>query len=84
MIGGDCNAPAGDGALCAWSPRLHDAFSGAGRGWGATVLNALPVLRFDQLWCSEQLQPIAVWSVKTQHSDHRLVVGDFGIAPAGN
>ena len=77
LIGGDCNAPSGDGALLVWSLRLHDAFNSGGRGWGATVLNVLPVLRFDQLWCSDHLDAVAVWSVKTQYSDHRLVVGDF-------
>ena len=77
LIGGDCNSPSGDGALNVWFSRLHDAFNAAGRGWGATVLNGLPVLRFDQLWCSENLVAIAVWSEKTHHSDHRLVVGDF-------
>jgi len=79
MIGGDCNAPGGDGALQVWSWRLQDAFDAAGRGWGATVLNVLPVLRFDQLWCTDHVQTVAVRSVKTQYSDHRLVVGDFGI-----
>ena len=77
LIGGDCNSPSGDGALDVWHPRLHDAFITSGRGWGETVLNGRPVLRFDQLWCSENLEAIAVWSVKTHHSDHRLVVGDF-------
>ena len=81
LIGGDCNAPSGDGALRVWSLRLHDAFTVSGLGWGATVLNAVPVLRFDQLWCSDDLEAVAVWSVKTQHSDHRLVVGDFNMAP---
>jgi endonuclease/exonuclease/phosphatase (EEP) superfamily protein YafD len=80
LIGGDCNAPAGDGALNVWSQRLHDAFASVGLGWGGTVLNALPALRFDQLWCSDNVTPIAVWAMKTQYSDHRLVVGDFEVA----
>jgi endonuclease/exonuclease/phosphatase (EEP) superfamily protein YafD len=79
LIGGDCNAPSGDGALHVWFWRLHDAFSAAGLGWGSTVLNGIPVLRFDQLWCSDNLEAIAMWSVKAQYSDHRLVVGDFNI-----
>jgi vancomycin resistance protein VanJ len=79
LIGGDCNAPAGDGALQTWAFRLRDAFGTAGRGWGATVLNGSPVLRFDQLWCSIEIKPRAIWSARTEHSDHRLVVGDFAI-----
>ena len=82
VIGGDCNAPAGDGALQVWKPRLDDAFGSAGRGWGATVLNRFPVLRFDQLWCSDELTATRVWSAPTQNSDHRLVVGDFNLLPA--
>jgi endonuclease/exonuclease/phosphatase (EEP) superfamily protein YafD len=79
LLGGDDNAPSRDGALDTWSPRLHDAFRSAGLGWGGTVLNASPALRFDQLWRSHHFRPLAVWSVKSAHSDHRLVVGDFCI-----
>jgi vancomycin resistance protein VanJ len=82
LLGGDFNAPAGDGALRELSPRLHDAFDLAGRGWGATVLNRMPVLRFDQLWCSGQLAPLRVWAVASEGSDHRLVVGEFNFVPS--
>jgi hypothetical protein len=79
LAGGDCNAPARDGALRSWSPRLHDAFATAGRSWGGTVLNEFPAMRFDQLWSSDELSPSSVWSVRSEHSDHRMVVGDFMI-----
>ena len=81
LLGGDFNAPAGDGALFELSPRLHDAFDRAGRGRGATVLNRVPVLRFDQLWCSEQLVPQRIRAVASKGSDHRLVAGEFDFAP---
>jgi hypothetical protein len=84
LIGGDCNSPAGDGALRAWNPRLHDSFGIAGRGWGATVLNVFPVLRFDQLWCNDEVEPTKVWSMQSQHSDHRLVVGNFKMPSTGS
>jgi vancomycin resistance protein VanJ len=78
LMGGDCNSPAGDGALQAWSMLgIRDAFQDAGRGWGDTVLNQFPVLRFDQLWSSDEVAPLAVWAVRTDYSDHRMVVGDF-------
>jgi endonuclease/exonuclease/phosphatase (EEP) superfamily protein YafD len=77
LIGGDCNAPGGDGALREWSPLLRDAFYIGGRGWGATVLNSFPVMRFDQLWCSSGIGTTAIYSFPSDHSDHRLVVGDF-------
>ncbi len=79
FVGGDFNAPAGDGALAKLSPTFTDAFDSAGTGWGGTVLNAVPMHRFDQLWTSAAIQPVAVWSEKSNHSDHRLVVGDFRV-----
>lgn len=79
LLGGDCNCPAADGALREWLPLLEDAFKSAGRGWGATVLNRVPVLRFDQLWSSAELAPLGVWAVQSERSDHRLVTGEFEI-----
>jgi len=77
VLGGDCNAPAGDGALQQWAPKMRDAFSAAGRGWGATVLNRTPVHRFDQVWSTDTLAPQRVTAVKSSYSDHRMVVADF-------
>ncbi len=51
IVGGDCNEPAGSGALRSWRGALRDAFATAGRGWGGTVLNQWPMQRFDQVWC---------------------------------
>jgi endonuclease/exonuclease/phosphatase (EEP) superfamily protein YafD len=82
LLGGDCNCPAGDGALGEWYPRLQDAFNAAGQGWGMTVLNRIPVLRFDQLWSSAEVRPLAVWAEGSEHSDHRMVVGDFEVTNA--
>ncbi len=81
LLGGDCNAPAGDGALQVWAPRVQDAFCSAGRGWGATVLNRMPVHRFDQVWATAMLAPQRVTAVKSSYSDHRMVVADF-VTPA--
>lgn len=77
ILGGDFNAAQHDRAT--W--RLHgfarDTFDIAGHGWGNTVLNTIPVLRFDQIWASEHLHAAATWAIQTQHSDHRLVVSDL-------
>ncbi len=81
VLGGDCNAPAGDGALQEWASVVQDAFSSAGRGWGATVLNRMPVHRFDQVWSTATLAPQRVTAVKSSYSDHRMVVADF-VTPA--
>jgi vancomycin resistance protein VanJ len=77
IVGGDFNAPAGDGVFRLLKPRLHDAFSSAGVGWGNTILNEFPVLRIDQVWVSEHFRPLAVRARKTQHSDHRVVICDL-------
>jgi len=77
ILGGDFNAPAGDAVLRLLRPRLHDAFREGGRGWGNTVLNDLPVLRFDQTWLSGDLRATRVHARKTQRSDHRMVVCDI-------
>lgn len=77
VVGGDCNAPAGDGALQEWASVIQDAFGPAGRGWGATVLNRLPVQRFDQVWSTATLTPRRVTAMQSSYSDHRIVVADF-------
>ncbi len=77
IVGGDFNCPAGDGALSPLHPLLHDAFRAAGTGWGATILNDLPVHRIDQVWTSRDLRPRRVVAHTTRHSDHRLVLCDL-------
>jgi endonuclease/exonuclease/phosphatase (EEP) superfamily protein YafD len=80
ILGGDFNAPAGDAAIGLLRPRLHDAFPQAGIGWGNTVLNDLPILRFDQVWASGHLRAAAVRTEETLHSDHRMVICDLVIS----
>jgi hypothetical protein len=64
----------------ALAPR-HDAFGKAGRGWGNTILNSAPFLRIDQIWLSPELRAVDVYSQKTEHSDHRMVVCDVTFDP---
>jgi len=77
IVGGDMNAPAGDGSLKPLRSHLRDGFTEAGRGWGNTVLNDFPVLRFDQVWATRKLRVMSVTSHKTLRSDHRMVVCDL-------
>lgn len=79
IIGGDFNAAQHDRAT--WSLRefAQDTFDAAGYGWGNTVLNTIPVLRFDQIWAGGRCRPVATWAVRTEHSDHRMVVSDFAL-----
>jgi endonuclease/exonuclease/phosphatase (EEP) superfamily protein YafD len=77
IIGGDFNAPQGDGAIQALAPRLRDAFREAGVGWGNTIMNDLPLLRIDQVWISRELTAHAANALHTRFSDHRMVVCDL-------
>jgi vancomycin resistance protein VanJ len=80
IVGGDFNAPPGDAIFQALPP-LHDAFGEAGRGWGNTIINAAAFLRIDQIWLSSEFQAVDVYSRKTEHSDHRMVVCDVDARP---
>lgn len=77
IIGGDFNAPGGDGAMASLHPRLHDTFQHAGIGWGNTGINEFPVSRIDQIWTTDHFRPIGVIAKKTEHSDHRMVICDL-------
>jgi hypothetical protein len=77
IVGGDFNAPAGDGALQALDESLDDAFLTAGRGWGCTISSRLPFHRIDQIWVSAVFEPWNVVVRSTPASDHRMVVCDL-------
>lgn len=77
LVAGDFNAPAGDAVFSLLQPRLYDTFKRGGIGWGNTVMNDVPLLRFDQVWASDHFHSPMVRAVKTQHSDHRMVICDL-------
>ncbi|GAB4463081.1 MAG: hypothetical protein OHK0029_31130 [Armatimonadaceae bacterium] len=79
LVGGDFNAPAGDGILRPLtSLGLEDSFPRAGQGWGNTIINDVPFHRIDQIWVRpEHLRPLQVRAVKTVYSDHRMVQASF-------
>ena len=81
VVAGDFNSPGRDALFRVLKPRLRDAFSEAGRGWGKTVTNDMPLFRFDQVWVSPQWRPAAVKALRTRRSDHRLVVCDLLLRP---
>lgn len=79
IIGGDFNAPAGDAIFRMIDSRLSDAFASAGRGWGASFMNGLPVIRIDQIWTSKQVRPLSVTSHASE-SDHLWVMALLELA----
>jgi endonuclease/exonuclease/phosphatase (EEP) superfamily protein YafD len=79
IVGGDFNAVARDPAL---SPvrNLIDSFDAAGRGWCDTAPNELPFARIDRVYASAGLRVLASTAIKTQHSDHRMLIVDVAAA----
>ena len=77
IVAGDFNAVQGDSSTTPLQPILRDAFGEAGVGWGNTALNHIPLARIDKVWISRDLRAAAVVAVRTQHSDHRMVVCDL-------
>ena len=76
VIGGDFNTTPHDRVLQKISTRVTDSFRSAGRGWGATGTNSYPLFRVDQIWTNFGRRAVDVRSVKSNASDHRLVVCD--------
>lgn len=79
IVGGDFNCAGWDGALRELPDRLQDAYLARGTGWGNTVLNEFPILRFDQIKVSSDLRVLNACACKTRKSDHRMVVCDIGV-----
>lgn len=80
IIGGDFGTPPGDAIFEVLAPHFNDSFRSAGRGWGNTYSKALPILRIDQLWASEELKAVSALVIPSNHSSHSIVVCDYLIA----
>jgi endonuclease/exonuclease/phosphatase family metal-dependent hydrolase len=77
IAGGDLNAPPHHPTLKTLRPAVQDAFLIGGVGLGGTGTNDFPLFRVDQICVSGR--PLRVFSQKTKHSDHRMVVCDLAI-----
>jgi hypothetical protein len=77
IVGGDFNAPAGDAIFELLRLSLKDCFREAGRGWGNTAINTIPVSRPDQVWINRASVPVRAWAKTTDKSDHRMVIADI-------
>jgi len=78
LSGGDFNTPP-DGAIQkGLTADMDDAFRLAGVGLGATCVNPYPcIVRIDQIWSSPRVQCVRAWVVRTENSDHRMLVADY-------
>lgn len=76
------NCPPEDATLRLLKPWLTDAFTVAGRGWGATIIEIahLPLIRIDQIWTNAELRAVNAYAERAYGSDHHMVVADFEFA----
>lgn len=79
IIGGDFNTPPD------WTITypiadigMRETFAVHGAGLGGTAVNDYPAVRIDQIWV-RGLEARGTFSVKTVHSDHRMVVAGLSI-----
>ena len=94
LLAGDLNSPE-PSRVCATlkAAGLQDAFSQGGRGYGYTyghflLLHRLPWLRvswmrLDHLMASPELRAVRCWVGTAKASDHRPVLADLVLEPAG-
>lgn len=76
VIAGDFNAPQGDKVFSLLPDTLYDTFGAQGRGMGNTIINNIPLLRIDQIWVSRDFETVQSFAVRSNVSDHRIVVSD--------
>jgi endonuclease/exonuclease/phosphatase family protein len=75
---GDFNTPGYAVSVRGLSP-LADVWPRAGRGWGGTMGDDLPIARIDQCWASEDVQPLQAWVERGRGSDYRFLVVDLAV-----
>jgi len=81
ILGGDFNLPAGDKLFRILPARIRDTFHTAGSGWGDTLVNDIPFVRIDQIWCDDHFLAVSTQVHKTVNSDHRMVICDLLYLP---
>jgi len=77
VFGGDFNSPPNSNLFKSLSSEYKNAFSSTGKGIGNTFTNYFPVIRIDHIYSNPDLQPVDSSSIRTVHSDHRMLICDF-------
>lgn len=75
LVGGDFNTP-NHRMIGGIFPEMREAKT-AIRGWGSTATNYSPLVRIDQIWSGDALEPAKAFTVRSKFSDHRLSVADY-------
>ena len=65
-------------------PHLRDAFAEGGSGWPNTIINDTPWSRIDQIWISHHFAVRSGQVLRTEYSDHRMVVIDLVLRPSAD
>ena len=81
LIVGDFNAPRRSRGLSNLPPDYRHAYDAVGAGWGYTWPVPVPVYAIDQCICGPGVVPVRYELRASAHSDHRLQVLDFALAP---
>ncbi len=80
IVGGDFGTSPGDNIF---RPLKRSAFSDGyntvGSDWGNTYPASTPFFRHTQFWLSNGIQPVRVRTVRSKHSDQKIVICDFKI-----
>lgn len=74
IIGGDFNAP--PTVTQSLRPGYDLALEG-GSGWNGTATNEYPLVRIDRVYTSFRPSAVRTTALKTESSDHRMVVSDI-------
>lgn len=76
IVGGDFNAPVGEPLFRSMPEGFVDAFEVAGVGWGNTIFNDYPIHRIDRIFVAN-CRPVFAKAIRTQNSDHRMVLAEL-------
>ncbi len=83
LLAGDFNAGPGAGELDPIRTRLIDCWSPVGRGRGFTFPSRWPRRRLDYVFASPSVTPVRATVLRSDASDHRPLVVDVLLPPAG-
>ncbi len=80
LIVGDFNTARGGESIRAFAPKMHDAFSQAGVGFGATFPRAFPLWHIDQMLLATRVTVLRYEIVDTGIGKHRMQTAVIRIA----
>lgn len=80
IILGDFNTARGGASIQEFAPKMHDAFSQAGIGFGATYPRAAPLWHIDQMLLAPRVTAVRYEIIDTEIGKHRLQTATVRIA----